>query len=216
MRRGLSAARMNPTRSAPASTATSTSSWRVRPHTLTSGRCTSSRSFAPGSAARINVEPTSTAFAPASSAAAACARVSIPLSAITTRSRGARATSSSCPARSTWNVPRSRAFTPMTGASNATARASSAVSCASTSVSSPSSLAAPISVRAVASSRSRKMRRAASAPASRASRRCSVVEKNPFARSGRPVAARAARRSFHEPSKRSSTSTDIARAPPLS
>ena len=35
-------------------------------------------------------------MAPASSAAAACARVSIPLSAITMRSRGALATSSSC------------------------------------------------------------------------------------------------------------------------
>ena len=69
--------------SAPASTAASTSSWRVRPHTLTSGRETSSRSFAPGSGARISVEPTRIAFAPASSAAAACARVSMPLSAIT-------------------------------------------------------------------------------------------------------------------------------------
>ena len=89
-RRGLSAARMKPTRSAPASTAASTSSWRVSPHTLTSGRESSSRSFAPGSGARISVEPTSTAFAPASSAAAACARVcDRRLSAITMRSRGA-------------------------------------------------------------------------------------------------------------------------------
>ena len=48
--RGLSCARMKPTRSAPASTAASTSSWRVSPQTLTSGRESSSRSFAPGSA----------------------------------------------------------------------------------------------------------------------------------------------------------------------
>ena len=36
--------------SAPASTAASTSSWRVSPHTFTSGRESRSRSFAPGSA----------------------------------------------------------------------------------------------------------------------------------------------------------------------
>ena len=46
-RRGLSSARMKPSRSAPASTAASTSSCRVRPQTLTSGRESSSRSFAP-------------------------------------------------------------------------------------------------------------------------------------------------------------------------
>src|SRR5262249_25544480 len=66
--------------SAPASTAASTSSWRVSPQTFTSGRDMSSCSFAPGSGARMSVEPTSTAFAPVSSAAAACARVSIALS----------------------------------------------------------------------------------------------------------------------------------------
>ena len=48
VRRGLSCARMKPTRSAPASTATSTSSCRVSPQTLTSGREISSASFAPG------------------------------------------------------------------------------------------------------------------------------------------------------------------------
>ena len=83
MRRGLSWARMKPTRSAPASTATSTSSWRVSPHTLTSGRAINSASFAPGSGASISVEPTSIAFAPASSAAAPWARVSIADSATT-------------------------------------------------------------------------------------------------------------------------------------
>ena len=77
VRRGLSCARMKPTRSAPASTAASTSSWRVSPQTLTSGREISSASFAPGSGARISVEPTSIAFAPASSAAAPWARVAI-------------------------------------------------------------------------------------------------------------------------------------------
>ena len=55
---------MKPTRSAPASTAASTSSWRVSPQTLTSGRRRISRSAAPGSGARISVEPTRTAFAP--------------------------------------------------------------------------------------------------------------------------------------------------------
>ena len=96
-RRGLSLARMKPSRSAPASTATATSCSRVSPQTFTSGRLSSSRSFAPGSGARISVVPTRTASAPASSAAAPCARDSIPDSATITRSRGARATSSSCP-----------------------------------------------------------------------------------------------------------------------
>ena len=48
-RRGLSSARMKPSMSAPASTAASTSSRRVSPQTLTSGRERSSRSFAAGS-----------------------------------------------------------------------------------------------------------------------------------------------------------------------
>ena len=39
------------------------------------------------------------------------------------------------------------------------------------------------------------------------------MRKKPFAISGSEVAARAARRSSHDPPKRSSTSTDIARAP---
>ena len=74
-RRGLFSTRMKPSMSAPASTAASTSSWRVSPQTLTSGRESRSRSFAPGSAACISAVPTSTASAPASSAAAPWARV---------------------------------------------------------------------------------------------------------------------------------------------
>jgi len=54
---------MKPARSAPASAAASTSSWRVRPQTLTSGREINSRSLAAGSSARISAEPTSTALA---------------------------------------------------------------------------------------------------------------------------------------------------------
>ena len=57
------------------------------------------------------------------------------------------------------------------------------------------------------------MSSAASAPASLAVRRWSRVEKKPLASSGIAVAARAARRSSHDPANRSSTSTDIARAP---
>ncbi len=120
--------RMKPSMSAPASTAASTSSCRVSPQTFTSGRESSSRSFAPGSGARISAVPTRIASAPASSAAAPCARVWIALSAITTRSRGARATSSSCALRSIAKVERSRALTPMTGASSRVARASSSAS----------------------------------------------------------------------------------------
>ena len=67
---------------------------------------------------------------------------------------------------------------------------------------------------AVSSSRSRSRSRIASAPASVAVRRSSSVEKNPFARSGRLVAARAARRSSQLPPKRSaSTRIETAAAP---
>src|SRR5581483_9107552 len=54
-----------------------------------------------------------------------------------------------------------------------------------------------------------------SAPASRTERRCSSVEKKPFASTGRSAAARAARRSSRAPPKRSSTRTEIALAPPV-
>src|SRR3954451_24444251 len=80
--------------------------------------------------------------APASSAAAPCARVWTPLSATTTASwPRSRRTSSSCRTRSIWNVVRSRALTPITSAPSATARCNSFASCASTSVSSCSSRA---------------------------------------------------------------------------
>ena len=214
-RRGLSA-RMKPTRSAPASTAASTSSWRVRPHTFTSGRRRISRRAAPGSGARMSVEPTRTAFAPASSAAAACARWRS-RSRRSGRGRAARAPAaragrSGRSRRST----RSRALTPITGAPSATARRTSSASCASTSVSRPSASASASRAAQAASSRSRRSSSAASAPASRASRRCSGVEKKPLASSGSATAARAARRSSQVPPKRSSTSTDIARAPAAS
>ena len=97
--RGEAGSRMKPQRSAPASTATATSSSRVRPQTFTSGRETSSRSFAPGSAARISAVPTRIASAPASSAAAPWARVWIALSATTIavpRARGRRARAARC------------------------------------------------------------------------------------------------------------------------
>ena len=74
--------------------------------------------FAAGSAARISAEPTRTASAPASSAAAAWARVSMPLSATTMRSFGARRTSASCAPRSMAKVERSLALMPITGASS--------------------------------------------------------------------------------------------------
>ena len=89
----------------------------------------------------MSADPTRIASAPASSAAAPCARVVMPDSATTTRSRGARATSSSCASRSIRNEARSRALIPITGASSRTARSSSSASCASTSVSRPSSAA---------------------------------------------------------------------------
>ena len=69
--------------SAPASTAASTSSRRVRPQTFTSGRGRISRSRPAGSSARISAEPMRIASAPASSAAAPCARECTPLSATT-------------------------------------------------------------------------------------------------------------------------------------
>ncbi len=194
-RRGLPSTRMNPARSAPASAAAATSSSRVRPQTFTSGLEISSASFAAGSVARMSVEPTRIASAPASSAAAPCARDAIPLSATTTRSRGAFATSSSCAWRSISKVDRSLALIPIVSASSRTARSSSPASWASTSASSSSSRALRSSSAIVPSSRSRRSRSTASAPASRSSRSSSRVEKNPFASSGTPVAARAARRS---------------------
>ena len=83
-RRGDSA-RTNPARSAPAAAAAATSSSRVSPHTLTRGRAMSSASLAAGSGAFMSEEPTRTASAPASSAAAPCALLQMPLSATTTR-----------------------------------------------------------------------------------------------------------------------------------
>ena len=164
---------MKPTRSAPASTAASTSSWRVRPQTLTSGRAISSASFAPGSAARISVEPTSIAFGAGELGRGA-------LGARLDRGLGDRRSGRAAPrraaraggARSISNVERSRALTPITGAPSAVARASSSASCASTSVSSPSAAASRMSRRQASSSRSRRMSSAASAPASAAVRRC--------------------------------------------
>ena len=124
-----------------------------------------------------------------------------------------RVTSSSCAARSISNVERSRAFTPITSAPSATARWSSSALCASTSASSPSSRPYERSPAARWSSRSRRRSKTASAPASFTCSSCSSSWKNPFARSGEVVAARAAWRSASEPPKRSSTRIEIAAAP---
>src|SRR5215218_430376 len=212
-RRGLSSTRMNPARSAPASAATSTSSWRVSPQTLTSGREINSASFSAGPSARISTEPTRIASAPASSAAAPWPRDEIPLSATMVRSRGALATSSSCDRRSIRKLERSRALIPIVSAPSWTARSSSCASCALTSASKPSSCAVCRSAIVLWSSRSRNNKSAALAPAVCASARCSRVEKNPLASSGRLVALRAAFRSSKEPPKRWSTRIDTAAAP---
>ena len=82
---------MKPIRSAPASSATSTSSCRVRPQTFTSGREISSASLSAGSGARMSAVPTRIASAPATSAAAPCARrVDAALGDHDARPRGAR------------------------------------------------------------------------------------------------------------------------------
>ncbi len=190
---------------------------------MTSGLASSSRSFAPGSAARISAEPTRTASAPASSAAAAWARDSIPLSATTTLfdletvcCKVALATRSSWALRSIRNVERSRALIPIGSAPSSIARSSSSAECASTSVSRPSSWAPAISRVAARSSRSRSRSRTASAPSLISSSSSPGWRKKPFARSGSLVAARAAARSSVEPPKRWSTRTEIAAAPAVS
>ena len=72
--------------------------------------------LAAGSGARMRAEPTRTASAPASSAAAPWARLWTPLSATIMRSRERGATSSSWARRSMSKVERSRAFRPITSA----------------------------------------------------------------------------------------------------
>ena len=147
---------------------------------------------AAGSIARMSAEPTRIASAPASSAAAAWARLEIPLSATTIRSRGARQTSSSCaPGRS--RTSRGRARSPRRSPPRAaTARSSSAASCASTRTCRGPERAPRRGAGAHSrSSTSRRRSSAASAPALLLDS-CSGSRKKPFARSGAPVAARAA------------------------
>ncbi len=203
---------MNPARSAPASAAAATSSSRVRPQTLTSGRETSSASFSPGSGARMRAEPTRIASAPASSASAPWAREAMPLSATTTRSPGTRSTSSSWSRRSISKVERSRALIPMISAPSATARSSSAASCASTRASRPSWAAVSRSSRICESSRSRRRRSTASAPRRLSSSSSAASEKKPLASRGRVAADLAACRSAGDPPNRSSTKMETAAA----
>ena len=136
--RGLSGASTKPSRSAPASAATATSSSRVSPQTLTSGRESSSASFAAGiRRPHQRRADEDRVRAGELGCGALRARLDSRLRDRRSRSCGHRATSSSCAARSIAKVERSRALTPTTGASSAIARASSAASCASTSVSRP-------------------------------------------------------------------------------
>ena len=200
-------ARMKPTRSAPASTATSTSSWRVRPQTLTSGRESSSASFAPGSGARISVEPTSIAFAPASSAAAPCARV---CDRRTRRSRSGRAAHAASSASWRAAVDLERREVAGVDADHGRAERGRArelvgvVRLDERVEPERSGLAASARAQA-ASSRSRRSSSAASAPASRAVAqvlvrwrrspwRAAAARSPPAPRAGRPRSRRTARR----------------------
>ncbi len=194
--------------SAPASTAASTSSCRVRPQTLTSGRERSSRELRPGSGARISVEPDEHrlragelgrgALRPRldrrlgdDDAVARGGGEQLELGAPVDRERrevaGVDADHGRRRARSRGRARRGRA---------------------------PRRACRGRARRRREGGRSTARRRgragsadAASAPASAAACRCSRREKKPFASSGSEVAARAARRSANEPPKRSSTST---------
>ena len=190
---------MKPHRSAPASTAASTSSWRVRPQTLTSGRENSSRSFAPGSAARISEcrrGRRSRRRAPPRPPAAVCGTA---LSATTTRSRGAlrhqRELSVAVDPEGAEvagvDADHGRAETGRRA--RARPRRGPPRACRGRR---PAD-AHEVRGRCVAEVAEDEER--PSAPASRSSRRCSSVEKKPLARSGRPTADRAARRSSSEP-----------------
>ena len=144
-----------------------------------------------------------TAFAPASSASAACARDSIALSAIRIRSRGASARSRSWARRSMRNVPRSRALIPITGASSATAR------CELVRV---VRLDERVEAERLCLAKQRggggvvevaqDQQRGVGAAVAHSRRGRPGAEKKPFASSGSDVAARAARRSSSEPPKR--------------
>ena len=181
---------------------------------MTSGRAISSASFAPGSAARISVEPTSIARAPASSAAAPWARVSIADSAITIRSRGARGEQLELAAavdRERREVARvdadhGRAERGRAGELAGVVRLDERVEPERRGLGQEPAAGVVVEV----AQDEQHGVRAGLAPRSAGA---SGVEKNPFASSGIDVAARAARRSSQLPANRASTSTDIARAP---
>src|SRR6266508_176294 len=129
----------------------------------------SSRSFAPGSSARMRASPTSTAFAPASIARSTCPRVEMPLSSTAIRSWGTDPKRTRARSSSTSRLSRSRAFTPTTLASTPRALARSSVEWASTSAPSWRSPAALSMAFSSVSLRAAAMSSTASAPATRAS-----------------------------------------------
>ncbi len=230
-RRGLFSTRMKPSRSAPASTATSTSSWRVSPHTFTSGRESSSRSFAGGSGAlhqrRADEDRVRARELGGGALRAACGcrsrrsrrRVS----------RAARATGPSCCLRSMRNVERSRALTPTIGAWRAIALSQLIrVVGLDERVQAELVRAARAGARVVASSRSRRISSTASAPGvaqlerdaprsrrspSRAAVYQSPRERRPDRRSCRRSARRRARRSPPPRPLRSRATISSMRAP---
>ena len=214
--RGLAGSRMNPHRSAPASTATATSSSRVSPQTFTSGRESSSRSFAGrvGGPHQRGADEDRVGAGELGRGALR-ARVDGALGDRRPGRAAPRATSSSCAARSIAKVDEVARVDPDHGrAPSATARPSSAASCASTSVSSPSRAACAISAAAARSSRSRRISSAASAPALASSSRCSLGREEALGEERQ----RPSRRARHAgrrpiPPKRSSTSTETAAAP---
>ena len=212
-RRGLSA-RMKPARSAPASAAAATSSSRVSPQTFTSGRAMISASLAPGSSARMSVEPTRIASRPRELGLGALGAVADRAlgddHALAGRLRDERELGAAVDRRT---CARSRALIADDLGAELDGPPSSSASWASTSRSRPSVRPPSSMSRACSSSRSRSSSSAASAPAMRACSRSPWSSKKPLARSGTLVAARAAARSSKVPPKRSSTRIETAAAP---
>src|SRR4249920_1075152 len=175
------------------------------------------RIAAAGSGERISISPTRIAPAPASMARSTCSRPETPLSSTARRSEGTWGSRARARSTSSSSVSRSRAFTPITGASVASALARSSSVWVSTSAPSPRSAATASIPFSSSSDRAAAINRTASLPAARDSITCAGCTRKSFRTTGTPTASRTARMSASAPSNHvGSVSTEIAAAPPSS
>ncbi len=223
--RGLAGKKLNPSRSAPASTAAAASSARVMPQTLThSGRRRTDRSReklpqrrAPGSGALMKLSPTRNARTPIASKRRRSAGERKPLSMTTVRSCGTSPSSARPVSSEVAKVSRSRLLMPTTVASDWSARSSCSRVWTSTSAVISSSRPSATSSRNTSARSTAAIRRKASAPAARASYTWYGSKRKSFRRSGSCTRRRIAVRCSRLPSKkRSSVRTEIAAAPAAS